>query len=310
MRVICQKIIDKIRGRKKTKIDERMYRELLDSANSLPCYNIATLDKSESCWLLYLEKLKKEILHKDVSSFLSWRVMTATMVTEGSYVSTELEYLKSHKYWISKYCNAIREDILGSPKPFSIYPASSKNLIHHAYHIALFEEKTNTQVSDIDFVFEFGGGYGSMARLFQNLNYQGKYIIFDFPIFSALQLFFLRTLGFKVLSKENFLCENSGILLISNIDDLCEILKSIDKSKNNLFLATWSLSETPMDLRDKIKHCLEAFNLHLIAYQHTFREIDNVKYFDSYKDNFSNLKWENHEIPHLKGNSYLIGKRP
>jgi hypothetical protein len=45
-------------------------------------------------------------------------------------------------------------------------------------------------VRGFDFVIEFGGGYGSLCRLFFNQQFKGQYVLFDLPPFSALQHFF------------------------------------------------------------------------------------------------------------------------
>lgn len=123
------------------------------------------------------------------------------------YIFTELNFVKRSPEWITCRHRAIRESSVGHPIPYPFYPASSGNLIRHAYHVASFEEKTQCKTKDIDFVFEFGGdgGYGSMCRLFYNAGFHGKYVIFDLPPFSALQVYFLKTLGLPVQSEFEFL---------------------------------------------------------------------------------------------------------
>ena len=81
--------------------------------------------------------------------------------------------------------------------------------------------------------------------------------------------------------------------------------------KNNgktLFIATWSVSEVSLELRDKIFDII-APNTYLIAYQNNFSGIDNIKYFKKIRLVKNNYKWDDYEISHLKNNRYLIGHK-
>ena len=108
-------------------------------------------------------------------------------------------------------------------------------MIHHAYHLAQFEEKTRTQVHEIDFVLEFGGGYGSMCRLFYNLGFRGRYVIFDLPSFSALQIYYLKTLDLPV-QPINELKSRTGIVCVSDNTVLKSILQILNVKINYLLL--------------------------------------------------------------------------
>src|SRR5262249_29537133 len=147
---------------------------------------------------------------------LRWDVIQDTMfVGAASYVAKELTFLKKHPDWASRWRRAIQESPIGHPLRYPFFPASSGNLIHHAFHLAQFEEKTQIQVNNIGFVLEFGGGYGSMCRLLHNLGFHGKYVILDLPFFSLLQSFYLKSLGLPVHSIEDFKTANEGIVCVS-----------------------------------------------------------------------------------------------
>ena len=52
---------------------------------------------------------------------------------------------------------------------------------------------------------------------------------------------------------------------------------------NSLFIANWSLSETPIKFRKKFKIIIKKSKYILIAFQENFEDIDNLKYFYSLK---------------------------
>lgn len=170
------------------------------------------------------------------------------------------------------------------------------------------EEKTEVRVNSMCFIFEFGGGYGSMCRLFHNLGFNGKYVIFDLPGFSALQQFFLRSVGIKVHSVDSFKTAEGGVVCISDLEILGEILSYVEAS-NSMFIATWSISETPINLRDSILPLISQFKAFLIAYQNQFGEVNNLDFFRSWRETQSEIEWHNWQIEHLPPNSYLVGIR-
>ena len=140
--------------------------------------------------------------------------------------------------------NAIIEDSVGMPEPYRFNNRSSGNLVHHAYHLQQILGNYVDAITDFDMIIEFGGGYGSMCRLISNLGFTGEYIIFDLPEFSILQESYLSSIRNKP----------SNLSLVTKLDDLISFGKSCKKI---LLIATWSLSEAPLDVR---KRFLELVN--------------------------------------------------
>ena len=140
-----------------------------------------------------------ELTQKDnLRCFLRWDVIQKTMfITYSHYIVLELLYLIQLHNWKKKWRGAIQESRVGSPMPFFFYKKSSSNLIHHAYHLSRFEEFINIDYTNIKLKFEFGGGYGSMCRLIQNLGFPNLYILYDSPTFSLLQKFLSKIIIFR-----------------------------------------------------------------------------------------------------------------
>jgi hypothetical protein len=278
------------------------FRELRvsDTADALP---------SEATWLSNTNRLRELVLSRDPRRFLRWDVVTRTMfVSSGRFVSAELKYLKHRPDWNTRWRMAIDESPVGGPLPFIFYPASSGNLVTHAYHVAQFEDRTGVQVNDLDYVFEFGGGYGSMCRLFCNLGFRGRYVIFDLPAFSALQRYYLSALGLPVQSAAELVALGTGIACVSDALELGGLLTDRIDTTGTMFVATWSLSESPIGIRDSILPLVSEFQSFLIGYQDRFGEVNNVEFFDSWKQTIGNVAWHGWRIEHLPGNSYLVGR--
>ena len=242
-----------------------------------------------SPWEQNIIDLEHNLQYGDFSDFLHWDVVKRTMFLGNSpYIAVELFYLVTHNWTLWK--RGIEEDRLGNPTPFILCRRSSGNLIHHAYHLAKFMDATKQNVLDYDTVFEFGGGSGSMARLFHNLGFDGEYVIYDLPQFSLSQQRYLKSIG-----------KDGDVTCISDIDHIPA------SDGRTLFIGTWSLSEAPVHPRDEVLD-KAASNSYLIAYLSSFAGIDNCAYFNTIMRREKTIEWYNSEIKHISGDHhYLFG---
>lgn len=269
-------------------------------------------DTAEGAWRANSSRLRERVLSEDPRRFLRWDVITETMfVSNEPFVDVEFDGLRASQGWKNRWEKAIAESSVGCPTPFYRYPASSGNLIHQAYHLLAFEASTGRDVRHFNLVIEFGGGYGSMCRLFFNQHFDGRYVLFDLPPFSALQQFFLGSLGLPTVGRGDFLRKSPAILCTHRVNDLREILDTAARVCRTLFLATWSLSESPLDVRDALLGLAARFDGQLIAYQQAFQGIDNLRYFARWKELLEpRTSFQEFPIGHLPGNFYLFGVKP
>lgn len=262
---------------------------------------------SEKIWADNMNRLREHVISGNPREFLRWDVILKTMfVNQARYISTELNFLKNSPEWAARWRPAIAESPVGHPPPYIFYPDSSGNLIHHAYHLAQFEKKSGMRVQDTDFVFEFGGGYGSMCRLLFNLGFRGKYVIFDLPPFAALQKYYLKTIGLPVYPSDSFSASLPGVACLSDASELDKVIAGRAASKNPMFIATWSISESPVAVRRAILPLISDFKAFLIAYQANFAEIDNVAFFNSWKNKLQRVAWSDWQIEYTPGQSYYL----
>ncbi len=283
--------------------------ELKKAFQQIPLREINNCPPSERSWIEYINCIRELMVLGNPVEFLRWQPIKTTMfVVNDDYIVRELISLRRQDDWRKRWRGAIRESRIGHPTPFWLYPRSSGNLIHHAYHLTQFERNTGRSIDKIDFVLEFGGGYGSMCRLFHNLGYKGRYLIFDLPEFSALQRSYLLSIGLPVNEVSIFMSSRDGVSCISDIDELTRIIKNIN-GKNALFISTWAISETPKALRNLILPIIINFDYFLIAYHAKYCEIDNIDFFKQWKLTTNNIQWSEWEIKHLPCNHYLIGKK-
>ena len=191
------------------------------------------------------------------------------------FILKELKEIKRSKKW-KIYKKLLTEDSIGNPVRYFLYPKSSGNRINHVYHLSVIEDELKIDLKKkVKTVFEFGAGYGCMARIFSKLNNKIKYICYDTDHVNLLQFYYL---------KHNNL--NVGF----NPDNKFYLTSGLKKSrnKNDLFIANWSLSETPINFRKKFFNVLSSSKYILICFQEKFENVDNLKYFNLLKLKLAN----------------------
>jgi hypothetical protein len=262
-------------------------------------------------WQEYCKRLLELALRSDPRDFLTWDVIRTTMfVGNENYVIDELNFLKRSPQWKERWRRAIVEVPVGRPRRFLLYPQSSGNLIHQAYHIARFEQEMSYRVEDAKYVLEFGGGYGSMCRLLFTLGFSGKYVLLDLPPFSELQKLYLRLSGIRVASTDSVHTEWAQVLCIKDMEDLESTVRKYFH-QDAVFIATRSLSESPFGVRCQVVNLFEKFAGILIAYQNQFEDIDNNAYFQELMARKASFQWRHIPIQHWAGHGdhyYLFGR--
>lgn len=226
----------------------------------------------------YIEKL---IIEKRFSNFLQESVIQKIFFVHNRiYILFMLAKIILNKNKL--YKKLLLEDNVGNPVRFFLYPESSGNRIREVYHLLNFENFTKTPLLEIKSILEFGGGYGNMARLFYKINKSIKYTIFDTFHVNLLQYYYLNMLKIPA----DFNNSKKNINLNYNISK-CKF------SNNNkkLFIANWSLSESPIKLRKIILKKIINFDYILISYQEKFENINNHIYFSNIAKKFNRKKF-------------------
>lgn len=284
LRTIKNRVVELSVELKKETLTERICRvELLNSIKNIDSQTA----RCTSLWDKFRQRVRFCILKKDPRNFLRWDPIVETMSAGAR--KCEFDYLINNDW--GKWSSAIKETWVGNPPKYKYYQKSSGNFINTAYNLTRLIDHHKLDIKQAGKITEFGGGYGCMAKLMNNLGFRGKYMIFDIPEFLALQKYYLRSSN----TDGNFHFINQT----EKIDDL----------NPDIFIATWSLSESPVELRDEFLKKIGKPKYVLMAYQANFETIDNVKYFQEYKKNNQDYDWVNYEISHLPQNYYLVGKK-
>ncbi len=218
--------------------------------------------------LEFNNKIRNLLKSENIKNFLRYNFIQKIFFLHNRiFIYQELKEIKKSKNW--KYFKyLIKEDHVGNPLRYFLYLESSGNRINHGYHLYILEKELNIFIKkEIKSVFEFGGGYGCMARIFSKINKKIRFTCFDTNFVNLLQYYYLKHNNLNVgFSKKN------NFFLTSNIKGLT--------NKYDLFLANWSLSETPINYRKKFFLKIKNSKYIFISFQEIFENLNNFKYFN------------------------------
>jgi hypothetical protein len=248
---------------------------------------------AEKKWINFKNEFRQHILGDDPRNFLDWDVIRNTMA--GTLNRRDFNMLSQLPFW-AEWSKKIETLPLVNQQPYFKFLLTDDKTMTQLYNLAQLKIHTNAQVSDMDYIIEFGGGYGSMCAAIHALGFKGRYILFDWPEFLLLQEFYSK-LHLIDISKVSF------------IHTLSELQKNTAQlGGKGLLIATWSLSEVSEKLRKTFLESIHPTH-YLIAYQQSFGGINNQEYFNTFSREHPHINWTDIPINNIpgKGNRFLLG---
>lgn len=256
----------------------------------------------------YWNETRKKFLKVDLDQFkISEPVLSVPIYNffqfENDYGQDIVQLLENFSdEQKSQFKNAMKEPFLGHTK--ESYEQARKYLaidnelvevspwtLKSMHHILSYMIHTKENINNFEQIVEFGPGIGETCRIINDLGYKNSYYLYDLPEV-------LRVSSFYNKKYEN-------VIPVTHYTE-------IPNNKRTLFIATWSISETPFEYRDEVFHYFKDSEF-LIIYQSLGFEYDNRSYFDHTFSEIVGRKTLSVEIPWLRhiadGNYYLFIKR-
>jgi len=260
-------------------------------------FKTKNFSKEDNSWYIYLKNIEKEFL-KNPSTFLRSKHISKTIhPNEQEKANRLFDEMINDPFSKKNILPYLSESPYGDPFIFEKFRFASPMTIQHAYYLFLINKHLNIflPTSNINFIVDFGGGYGNFCKLIHQFGYQGSYTIIDFDIMHHIQKKFIS----HNLSKSIY--QNLDLSYINSLSDM----NTSHYDSNSIFIASYSLSETPKTVREDVEVRLQHFKYVFIIYQKDFDSFDNVIYFKSLEKKLIN-KGEVKNIYLEKMKSYLF----
>ena len=251
----------------------RLFRQAF---HRIPVNALHGMSATEADWAEAMNRLRELALSADPRAFQRWDVIAARMAhTSSPATPVELAALQSHPDWDTRWRDALREVPAGRPVMYAPLPHSSETLIQTVHHVMQLERLTEQRADRWGAIVEFGGGFGGMCRVLHALGFRGRYLIYDLPPIVLLQRYYLERTGMGAASGTN-------VVATSDFATLHAFVEGISERERAVFLATWSLSESPVAVRELMKPLVQRIGRYFIGYQGRYGEVDNVDYFTNH----------------------------
>jgi hypothetical protein len=176
--------------------------------------------------------------------------------------------------------------------PLTLFDGLSAVTVQHVYQLYMIDRHIGVSVinNDISHLIDIGGGYGNLCKIARELGYIGRYTIADFPLMREIQ--------------KDYLGSND----IFDVEFVPLDMDRISPQKKSMLIATYSISEMPLETRRQLEPHYKSFDYLFFVYNPSFDGVDNIEYFSNLKDtlksNFGVVhvpdihiqRWSNHHI--------------
>jgi len=224
----------------------------------------------------------------------------------------QYDFLKNNLTHDNIFLKEIYKNTYG-PKNIKLFNNIQLDRVQHVWSIFFLVNYLNFDLNNKnEVIIEFGAGTGQLSDVLNNLNFKGSHIIYEIPIFTILQKFFVEKEGIKT----NYILDDKELNIINGTNFLpCNQNINEDKIMNldNLtFIASYSLTETDIETHNKFYNYILNFRRVYIVYwpykDNVGDNIDNGKYIN---DIFNKMK-ETHKCNIINnfenGNIYYAEK--
>ena len=144
------------------KYDEGSIYKIIDNKIQNIDINFNNLKKTH---IIFNQSLYRLLKDRKLKKFLRYSfIQKVFFVHNRIFIYKELNELRKSENWFF-FEKLLIEDNVGDPVRYFLYPRSSGNKINHVYHLSCLEKNLNIKLNNIENVFEFGAGYGCMAKI-------------------------------------------------------------------------------------------------------------------------------------------------
>lgn len=220
-------------------------------------------------WGEYCLRIMNE-LKSSPAGFLRLPTISFTLHPNDQDLATAyLQEMKKDSYASINILPRLKDCAFGDPYLSHDFPYASPLSLQAAYYLTLIYRKLGVSLLDneAELITEIGGGYGNLARILRQLGCQTPVHIVDLPVMHTLQQHFHQ----YVLTKQE---------AINIVYATTENALQFEIPRNAILIATFSLSEMPIETRDLWVISFQQYRYLLFAYNKSFFGVDNLTYFN------------------------------
>ncbi len=237
-----------------------------------------------SAWQQNQLALQKHLKEDSLDDFLRWSTIRKTMYVGTGAEQIPYEYIALRRDGWHGWFSVVASTGFGADGYKREY---DPNLIHQAYHLKQWLDRSGKTIDQLSSIVEIGAGYGAMCLICRRLGFTGWYYIIDLPELVKIQKYYLQQTG--VIGKT--LWKPSNVVSSTPLD---------------LLIACHSLSEILLAERERLLSQMEA-NAYLFASSYEFERVDNETWLREFAASKPGYEWNQYAHPYQENALYLVG---
>lgn len=178
-----------------------------------------------------------------------------------------------------------KDPLYGNP-PGNRSPEKSSGTYIRQLVVALLIDQHLMSIADMEWVFEFGGGYGALAVVLGRLGFEGLHYVYDLPALHLIRDWYL----------DNMHVKTESITKLYNT-----VIEDVD-----VFVSVCSMDEAPLETRTRVLDSARANN-YLFWITRMWDGIDNYNWFRDWVIG-NGLRYGEVEVPN-KNQCCMLAKR-
>lgn len=204
-------------------------------------------------WDEFNRNFEEWLLPRPPFHFLKNAQLRSQMFVDDRYLEEELPSLRS-AFDQKTLDGLLAEDAVGAPYLLalpSLQPTST-NRVHTLYHLYRYVDATSPDnISAADTIIEWGGGYGSMARVVMRLAASdATYHMIDTPLLTSLQWLYLSSIYGE--ERVNLVTEDNAVLHSGSINIIPVHMVEDLPVTCDVFVSTWALDESSLEVQKMV----------------------------------------------------------
>lgn len=224
-------------------------------------------DNDENYWENMRKIIKNDCENLPMDRYKVWTSIMSVPLMSNHKHSEYIRICLNAAIQQPEYYDALIEPMIGMSeedhaKFYSMFSdiKTTMNRIQLLGHL-LYNNIDSKMISQMDSIVEIGAGAGDLADIIYKLGFKGQYYVYDFPELQTVQKYLHdRTIGENVVN------------YIQSSDE-------IKDKKHDLVIATWSLTEMPLELRNEVIENIDSKKW-LVAYSKEIFGLDNEKWIN------------------------------
>lgn len=204
-----------------------------------------------------------------LENFLQWPVSAEAL--HAGYT----DFAAAERGMIDESLRYLAKDPLAGNPPGARSPEKSSGTYIRQLLVALLIEQHLMPIRDIEWLFEFGGGYGALAVVLDRLGFRGLHYVYDLPAVHYIRSWYL----------SNFYIITESIASLENT-----ILEDVD-----VFVSICSMDEVGESTRETVLDAVDCDN-YLFWFHKHWDGVNNYDWFMNWIDS-RDMSYAEIEIP-------------